>query len=145
MARLAINNDLLAEEYFEDAQLIGIQCALPPQKLVWLINAHCQYEFKYYPANDITLTKKGRKLHYAVFMCQEGRFVLQHIIYTNQQQGEYLLPELKHFDFIWMMKTERNIESLVAHLTEELKTIDRVQLALEIDCAKILHKKHLVL
>lgn len=145
MGKLTINNSQLAEEYFEDAQLIGIQCPLEPQRLVWQINTQCQYDFVYQPASDITLTKKGSKFSYPVFVCYELRFAMQHILYTNQQRGEYLLPELKHFDFIWMLKTEQPIDNLVRLLTNELKTLEKVQLALEIDRSKIINKKHLVL
>lgn len=145
MAKLTINNSLLAQEYFEDASLIGIQCPLEPHRMVWQINNRCQYNFEYQPASDINLTKKGSSFSYPVFMCQELRFAMQHIIYTNQQRGEYLLPELRHFDFIWMLKTDRPIFNLVSLLVEELKTIEKVQVAIQVDAEKIIRKKHLVL
>ena len=145
MAKLTINNNLLAEEYFEDACLLGIQCLLKPQQLIWQINTHCQYNFCYHPTNDISFTKRGRAFSYPVFMCNEERFVIQHILYTNQQGGEYLLPELKHFDFIWMMKSEQPVKELLQQLVNELKTLEKIQLVLELDNKKIINKKHLVL
>ena len=142
---LQINNAQVAEEYFEDASLVGIQCSLDTQKLVWQINQHCAYDFRYQTENEVEFLRMGRKFKYPIYLCQEQRFDVKHILYNNQQQGEYLLPELKHIDFIWMVKSNQPVNSLLTNLITELKRMDKIQLAMQLDNRKIINKQHLVL
>jgi hypothetical protein len=67
------------------------------------------------------------------------------LIYANRHDGEYLLPELKHFDFLWLMKGELKEILLPEMLLSELKTLDPVQMVTILSNDKIINKTRLVL
>ncbi len=68
-----------------------------------------------------------------------------HYLYNNQYDGEFLLPEFKHLDFLWLAKGEemRNEESQA--LQQSLKLLPFVQLVNEMTNEKIKNKQHLIL
>jgi hypothetical protein len=145
MAKLIIDNDLIAEEYFADARLVGIQCPLEPHRLAWHINQLFLYDFRYQSGSEVLLTKKGRPLRYAVYQYEEKHLQITHLIYANQYDGEYLLPELKHFDYIWLLKGEQLYDNWIKLLLHEIKKIDHAQMVMELSSDKIKNKTRLVL
>lgn len=145
MAKLIIDNVQIAEEYFEHAQLLGIQCAAEPHKFVWLINKHFAFDFRYQSGSEIEMQKKGRVFKFPVFSFFEMHLNVQHLIYTNQFDGEYLLPELKHTDFLWLVRSESHDADLMKLLEAEIKKVNQVQLVTLLSNDKIKNKQHLVL
>ncbi|CAN5435158.1 hypothetical protein BH10BAC3_BH10BAC3_07850 [soil metagenome] len=145
MAKLIIDNELIAEEYFSDARLLGIQCALEPHQFIWHINRQFLYDFRYQSGSEIVVTKKSRPFRYPIFQCKEPQQELLHIIYANQYDGEYLLSELRYFDYLWLIKGEMNDDSLPGLILNELKAIGHVQLVTELSNEKIINKTQLVL
>ncbi len=142
--KLSIDNDQIAEEYFSDAQLFGIQCSLEPSSFIWLINKKFLYQFRYQNDAEIVVNKRQRRFSYPVFQCQETAIQLTHIIYTNKHDGEYLLPELRHFDYIWLMKGELN-QALAEQIMAVLKSIPEIQIAALLAADKIRNKTQLVM
>ncbi|NMD28566.1 MAG: IPExxxVDY family protein, partial [Bacteroidetes bacterium] len=69
-----------------------------------------------------------------------------HYLYNNQYDGEYLLPEFKHLDFLWLVKTEGQDvdEGEFSILQKTLKTIPFVQLVTEMTGDKIKNREHLI-
>ena len=145
MAKLIIDNEQIAEEYFADAKLFGIQCLLEPHQFVWLINRQFQYDFRYQVGAEIEVKKKGRPFRYPIFQCKEPQLEVVHLIYANQYDGEYLLSELRYVDYLWLMKGELPGEELPNLILAELKNIDQVQLVMELSKEKIINKTQLVL
>ena len=145
MAKLIIDNELIAEEYFSDARLLGIQCALEPHQFIWHINRQFLYDFRYQSGSEIVVTKKNRPFRYPIFQCKEPQQELVHIIYANQYDGEYLLSELRYFDYVWLIKGEMNDDSLTELILTELKAIEQVQLVTALSNEKIINKTQLVL
>ncbi len=145
MAKLIIDNAQIAEEYFENALLLGIQCAAEPHKFVWLINKHFAFDFRYQPGSEIEMKKQGRNFKFPVFSFAETHLSVQHLIYTNQFDGEYLLPELKHTDFLWLVRSESSDVDFIQLLATEIKKVSQVQLVTLLSNDKIKNKQHLVL
>lgn len=145
MAKLTIDNDQIAEEYFSDVQLLGIQCSMEPHSLVWLVNKRFLYNFRYQNGAEIIVSKKTRSFSYPVFQCRETSLQLTHYIYANQHDGEYLLPELRHFDYIWLLKGELSGIELSSLILEELKKIPEIQVVTFLSSEKIKHKTQLVM
>jgi len=69
---------------------------------------------------------------------------MEHYIYHNQFEGEYLLPEFKHFDFLWLVKADLIPEENFMDLQENLKNINGIQLVTELKQEKIKNKGHLI-
>jgi hypothetical protein len=145
LAQLLIDNDILAEEFFEDSMLIGVQCGSEPHQFIWMVNRKFAYDFRYQAGSEIEFKKRGRNFKYPIFSCSEPHTDLQHLIYANRHDGEYLLPELKHFDFLWLMKGELKDIMLPEMLLSELKTLDLVQMVTILSNDKIINKTRLVL
>lgn len=145
MAKLTIDNDLIAAEYFSDVRLLGIQCPLDPQPLIWLVNQQFGYDFRYQVNAEIKVRKNKRLFRYAIYQFEEPHLNITHFLYTNHHDGEYLLPELRHFDFMWMVKGESERDSLVPLIITELKKLEQVQIVTELAGDKIRNKLQLVL
>ena len=69
---------------------------------------------------------------------------LVHYLYVNQFDGEYLLPELKHLDFLWLLKGDEVSGADIAVLQQNIKSIPGVQLVSELTGQKIKNKEHLI-
>lgn len=145
MARLLIDNDQIAAEYFADARLVGLQCSLEPHQLAWYINRQFMFDFRYQCGSEILVTKKGRSLRYPVFLYREPHLQLTHYIYANQCDGEYLMVQLRHFDFLWLLKGDQHEDASVGILLNELKRLEQVQVVTELASDKIKDKTQLVL
>jgi hypothetical protein len=145
MAKLLLDNEQIAEEYFANAQLLGIQCPAEPHKFIWLINHHFGFDFRYQAGSEILLEKRGRKLYFPVFSFEETHLSVQHLIYTNQFDGEYLLPELKFTDFLWLVRSDNNDSAFMQLLANEIRQVNTVQMVTMLSNDKIKNKQHLIL
>lgn len=144
MANLVLDNDKIAEEYFENTRLLGIQCSADASRFVWLINKHLGFDFRYKDESEIELNKRGRRLVFPLFEFSETHIDINHLIYTNQFDGEYLLPELKHTDFLWLVRFGGAEADFMSVLTAEIRKIESVQLVTPLANDKIKNKQILV-
>lgn len=93
---------------------------------------------------EIQLTKKKRNYFFAVYEYREPANCLEHYLYNNQFDGEYLLPEFKHLDYLWLMKGDMVHDEMILQKTENIRGISGVQLVVELTNEKIKNKEHLV-
>ncbi len=145
MAKLSIDNNQLANEFFEDARLLGIQCPADTTRFVWMVNRIFGYKFLYQQDGEIRLNALKRNYVFPVYQCKEPNMELAHLLYVNGDDGKHLLPELKHIDYLWLLKGEVSDESFIHSLIQELRNIEQVQLVIELTNEKIKNKEHLVL
>ena len=68
-----------------------------------------------------------------------------HYLYNNQFDGEYLLPEFKHLDFLWLIKGDEIENEELAAMMQVVKSLPGVQLITEMTNEKIKNKQHLIL
>ena len=142
--KLKIDNELIAQEFFEDALLLGIVAPIKDYQLSWQLNQILGFDFRINNAIEIQLTKRERTYFFSIYEYPIPSTCLTHYLYNNQFDGEYLLPEFKHLDFLWLLKGEFvNKEELQA-LIYSIKTLPGVQLVSEITNEKIKHKQHLI-
>ncbi len=57
---------------------------------------------------------------------------LVHYLYHNQYDGEYLLPEFKHLDFLWLLKGDTVAEDFMQQLVTGIRSLSPVQLVTEL-------------
>jgi hypothetical protein len=134
----------LSDDFFEDARLLGIVAPARNYQFCWLVNRLLQFNFRINNDLEIQLTKKQRKYFFGVYQYAEPTGSLVHYVYNNHFDGEYLLPEFKHLDFLWLLKGDVVTDESLYQLIESLKTIHCVQLVSELTNEKIKHKTHLV-
>ena len=142
--KLKIDNDLLAEEFFENASLLGIVAPIKDYQFSWQLNQLLGFNFRVNHDIEIELTKKNRKYFFAIYEYAVPATSLTHYLYNNQHDGEYLLPEFKHLDFVWLIKTEELENDYLKELMGSIKSIPGVQLVTEMTSEKIKNKQHLI-
>ena len=69
---------------------------------------------------------------------------LKHYLYNNQNDGEYLLPEFKHLDFLWLLKDDHVSDEALQQLVQSIRSVSGVQLVVELTNEKIRNREHLV-
>ncbi len=142
--KLKIDNEVLAQEFFEDSILLGIVAPVKDYQLCWQMNQVLGFDFRINNSFEIQLTKKERTYFFAIYEFPVPSTSLTHYLYNNQYDGEYLLPEFKHLDFLWLMKGEDVSKDELKSLVHAIKTLPGVQLVNEMTNEKIKHKQHLI-
>ena len=145
MAKLVLNTDGMEDNFFTGARLLGIMSQVKNYRFCWLVNAELNYDFRLNTDAEIQLKKKSRNYFFQVYQFSETDREMEHYMYHNQFEGEYLLPELKHFDFLWLIKADIIDEENFISLQQNIKNINGVQLVTEPTHEKIKNKENLIL
>lgn len=142
--KLRLDLDELAEEFFRDSRLVGVVAPIKDYQLCWQLNQLLSIDLRNNNDIEIQLKRKKRDYYFAVFQYNEPNNSLIHYVYNNQFDGEYLLPEFRHLDFLYLLKGDVVHEEFVHHLTESIKKINGVQLVMELAHDKIKNKCHMI-
>ena len=142
--KLKIDNELLADEFFEDAHLFGIVASIKNYQFAWQVNQQLGCSFRLNSELEIELRKKTRNYFFSIYEYPIPQTSNAYYIYHNQNNGEYLLPEFKHLDFIWMIKGEDFSLKELESLQKTIKMMPSVQFVVEMDQEKIKNKQHLI-
>ena len=142
--KLSINNHDLAEAFFDDTRLLGIMAPVKDYQFCWQLNNLLGLDFRINNEIEIRLKKKNRDYYFSVYEYLEPTGSLGHYLYNNQFEGEYLLPEFKHLDFLWLMKDDIVNDADLQRNISSIRSITGVQLVVELTNEKIKNKEHLV-
>jgi hypothetical protein len=93
---------------------------------------------------EIQLTKKQRKYFFSIYEYGVPSTSLVHYLYNNQFDGEYLLPEFRHLDFLWLIKGDVVNSDELKSLMQSIRSLPGVQLVNEMTNEKIKNKQHLI-
>jgi hypothetical protein len=142
--KLVLDNDQLAEVFFEDTLLLGIMAPIQAHQFVWQINQSIRFDFRINNDLEIKVIRKKRDYFFPVFEFQEPGQSLSNYLYRNLYDGEYLLPEFKHLDYLWLCKGDLPTKTEEALLIEDIRAIPGVQLVVELSQDKIKNKQNLI-
>lgn len=142
--KLSINTYELAEEFFEDTRLLGIMAPIKDYQFCWQLNNLMDIDFRINIDIEIQLRRKNRNYYFSVYEYQDPSGTLCHYLYRNLFDGEYLLPEFKHLDFLWLMKNDIVADDYLKETIQALRSINGVQLVTELTNEKIKNKEHLI-
>jgi len=142
--KLKIDNEVLAENFFHDTSLLGIVAPLKDYLFCWRLNKMLQFDFRINNEIEIQLKKKNRKYFFCVYEYVVPNTQLVHYVYNNQFDGEYLLPEFRHLDFLWLAKGDLFEKPEQERLIESIRGINGVQLVTELTNEKIKNKEHMI-
>jgi hypothetical protein len=142
--KLVLDTEGLTDDFFEDTKLLGIMAPVKDYQFGWQLNQLMGIEFRINNDIEIQLTRKRRNYFFAVYDFHESTGSLSHYLYNNQFDGEYLLPEFKHLDFLWLMKGDYISDTTLQEYITAIKTISGVQLVMELTNEKIKNKEHLI-
>ncbi len=142
--RLKLDFDELAEDFFEDTRLLGIVAPVKDYQLCWQLNHFLRFDFRINHDIEIQLSKKQRTYFFGVYQYPEPSSSLTHYLYNNQFDGEYLLQEFRHLDFLWLLKGDLVDDHMLRDLIGSIRGIHSVQLVTELTNEKIKSKGHLI-
>ena len=142
--KLSLNTQDLTDEFFDDTRLLGIMAPVKDYQLCWQLNSATGMDFRMNNDIEIQLTKKKRNYFFAVYEYGEPTGSLCHYLYNNQFDGEYLLPEFKHLDFLWLIKGDPLNPDDLKGLMQSIRSLPNVQLVTEMTNEKIKNKQHLI-
>lgn len=133
------------DDFFHDAHLIGIISSQKEYQLCWEINRQLGFNFKMNNELEVMLEKKEKKCYFCVYEFNEPMRFTSHYVYNNQYKGEYLLPELRHIDYIWLIKGTYYAENEIKWLSDAIRQLDKVQLVSPITPGGLKSRENLIL
>ena len=142
--KLVLDPREVTDCFFAETRLLGIMAPVKDYLFCWHLNHKLGIDFRINNDIEIQLTKKQRNYFFAVYEFLEQYASINHYLYNNQFDGEYLLPEFKHLDFIWLIKGDDLEAFSMKHLVKSIKDIRGVQLVTELASTQIRNKEHLV-
>ncbi len=142
--KLALDHRDLTDGFFEETRLLGIMAPIKDYQFCWQLNNLMGFDFRINNEIEIQLTKKLRNYFFTVYEFAEEHTALIHYLYNNQFDGEYLLPEFKHLDFLWLLKGDQLMDTAMEELITSVRSIKGVQLVLELTNEQIRNKEHLI-
>ena len=142
--KLRIDNEAMLEEFFENTRLLGIVASIEQYRFCWHMNQLLNFDFRINHSIEIHLNKKTRHYFFPIYQYGGQAGTIQHYLYNNEDDGEYLLPEFRHLDFLWLMKDDVLKDQELSVLMSSVKTIPSVQMVVELTNEKIKNKQHLI-
>ena len=142
--KLKMDNSLMLDEFFDGTRLIGIVAPVKGYQLCWQINSRMEFDFRMNNELEIQLEKKMRKYYFTVYEYRQPASALFHFLYHNQFDGEFLLPEFKHLDYLWLLKGDSINEGEFNLIQQSLRSLPGIQMVTELSNDKIRNKGHLV-
>ena len=142
--KLKLDMEEMAEAFFEDTRLVGIVAPIKDYQFCWQLNGLFHFNFRLNNAIEIQLTKKLIRFSFPVFEYPESNSSLVHYLYNNKHNGEYLLPEFKHNDFLWLMKGDAVDDSKFETISKSIRQINGVQMVSELTHERIAHRGNLM-
>ncbi|HYJ64995.1 MAG TPA: IPExxxVDY family protein [Parafilimonas sp.] len=144
MSKLKLNTDGIEDDFFSGTHLLGIMTPVKNYRFIWQVNANTGFDFRLNTDVEIQLKRKGRNYFFSVYQFWQTECELEHFIYYNQFEGEYLLPEFKHLDFLWLMRGNVITDEDFLSVQNKLKAIEGTQLVTELTQEKIKNKGNLI-
>lgn len=134
----------MTDDFFYETRLLGIMAPIKNYQFCWQLNNLLGYNFRLNTDIDVQLRRKGRTYFFSLYLFKEPNSVLIHYIYHNHCDGEYLLPEFRHMDFLWLMKDDWVDDEKCSSIANSVKSLAGVQLVTELTNEKIKNKEHLI-
>jgi len=142
--KLRITNDDLSDEFFSNVQVIGIVSTLKGYKFCWSLNHHLSVDFRLHPDMEVQLEKKKLFYYFNIYSYADGN--ISHMLYENESRGEYLVPEFKHLDYLWLIRSDDDdIDEMRDVLLDKLRKLDIIQLATFMQIENIKSKENLII
>lgn len=129
--KLQLDNAAMVEEFFENVQMLSVICPFEAYHLAWHLNRNFPVEFVRHEQQDIHY---GGNIFIAYKYIDDVNHI-EHTLIATRCKTHFLLPELRNFDFIWMIQGGHLVDGLIRDIPVLIKKIKGVT-----DCRKILHQ-----
>ncbi len=142
--KLRLDVDEINDDFFEDTRLLGITATVKNYQFCMQLNNMLGYDFRLNPDIEIHLRKKDRNYYFSIYQFAENHSPLIHYLYQNQFDGEYLLPEFKHMDFLWLMKYDYVDDEKCNWIKQTIRNLNGVQMIAELTNEQIKNKGNMI-
>ena len=142
--KLKLDQDTLNNDFFDNTRLLGIMAPIKNYLFCWKLNNELGLEFRLSNDVDIHVKRKKRDYYFNFYEWTEPESYLTHYLYHNQNDGEYLLPEFRNMDFLWLMKGDWVEDEKLNQMIAAIRNIQDVQLVAELTPKQIKNKGNMV-
>lgn len=120
----------MQRHFFEDTALIGVVTPLPAYRFAWLLNERLAMHFVRDAENDICIYKKNgnEPVYFSLYRYESAYHGLRYLIYRLKSEQEWLLPEVKNVDYLWMVQSNSPQKDATL-LSRTLLTLPEIQFA----------------
>jgi len=142
---LTLDVDGLNEDFLRGTRLLAITAPIKKHIFCWQLNTIFGLDFKLCSEKEIPIKKKNRNYFFSIYhSINPNNPSMEYILYHTQYDGEYLLQEFKHTDFLWLIRGDMIEEEQLNWIKQGIKTINGVQLVAELTPEQIKSKGNLV-
>ena len=141
--KLRLDDDKMSDNFFEDTRILGIASTLKNYQFCWHIEQTMLIDFQTSADLQIPMEKNRRSYSFTVYEFIDPISSKEHFLYSNKHEGEFLLPELQHLDFIWLVRDPFHTDEQLSLMQQQIRTIPGVQLVTEVPHDKIKSKDNL--
>lgn len=144
--KLKLDDDQMSDHFFDETRILGIASTLKNYQLCWHIERNLQIDFQTSADLQIPFEKNKRTYSFTVYEFNHKPTATEHFLYSNKNDGEPLIPELQHLDFIWLLKGPFYFNNeQFSNIQTQLRTIPGVQLVTEVPQDRIKSRDNLQL
>jgi hypothetical protein len=134
---LELDTNTVIDSFFEDTILLGVVAPLPDFQFVWEVNRAMNFDFRIDISKEIQLLRKGRKYYFGIYDYNIPTTGLYHHVFNNKSDGDHLLSEFKHLDYLWLIKGDIMSESELNELMHTIRNVPKVQMVTILNQHKI--------
>ena len=131
--KLRLDDDKMSDNFFEDTRILGIASTLKNYQFCWHIEQTMLIDFQTSADLQIPMEKNRRSYSFTVY----------EFIDPISSKEHFLLPELQHLDFIWLVRDPFHTDEQLSLMQQQIRTIPGVQLVTEVPHDKIKSKDNL--
>jgi hypothetical protein len=142
--KLKLDQDTLNNDFFDNTRLLGIMAPLKNYFFCWQVNNVLGVKFRLNSDAELHLRKSRRDYYFNLYEWTEPESYLTHYIYHNQNDGNFLLPEFKNMDFLWLMKGDMVEDEKIGTIATGIRNISGVQLVAELTSEQIKNKGNMM-
>ena len=123
-----LNDEKIEDNFFSNTVMIGIGTSLPAYNLCWMLNNYFDLSFARDAENTKSFKKKDTDYFFPLYCYTLPNSIgYRHLLYKLKHGDEFLLPEIKQIDYLWLLQTD-NPAADAQYIATALKTMDGIQL-----------------
>lgn len=149
--RLVLDVDSLVEEFFADTCLFGLQIKNGLHRFVWQVNEMIGFDFQFDYEKQIDYkhftpeNQRDSVFKFHVYSFTEHATGLGHHIYNNTFDGGFLVPDLRYFNCLWLLKGDAIPEPEVRnYLQSAIRALPEVQMISEVPTDQLKMRERLI-
>lgn len=135
--KLELDLESMKEDFYDNAKLLGIVAPMEAYRFCWNVNRLLNFDFRLNRDKEIKMIRKGREYFFPFYQFNRPPSTVEHTLYCNHYDGNFLLADLKHFDFLWLMKWEEVDQQEMELVMESIKQISVLQMVVELPPEKL--------